>query len=260
MSILITNIGTSDLTVQTIINNPEFSIHGQKYYLPIDTLREPNQDKTALNLEEEEIYKNPQTYFKSSSLYAELGFPDDAKPTSRELTEKLLQAYKNNPGVWHSRIRLPRILGVIKKAIDMNVNQGYIFVSNQISEKLPHGHEKDTLFLYDILKLYIDKVEINFDLICEYIPANIPLNNSDLLFDYYSDFFNRIHAQKEIEKRQERYLKVNDNVLCQVTDLQLGSNSDDGVRVETETGLQGFINISNVSQNDDISPSIKKHI
>ncbi|MGF1673900.1 MAG: hypothetical protein ACFCUV_09475 [Rivularia sp. (in: cyanobacteria)] len=201
MSILITNIGTSDLAIQITINNPnpEFSINGQKYYLPIDTLWEPNQDKTALSSEEEEIYDHPQTYFKSSGLYKELKFPDDAKPTSRELTEKLLQAYKNNPDVWHSRIRLPRILGVIKKAIDMNVNQGYIFVSNQTSEKLPHGHEKDTLFLYDILKLYIDKAEINFDLICEYIPANIPLNNSDLLFDYYSGFFNHIHAQKEEE-------------------------------------------------------------
>ena len=259
MSILITNIGTSDLAIQVTIDNSEFSIHGKKYFLTIDTLREYNQDTTDLTSEEEEIYNNPQTYFKSSGLYAELGFTDDAIPTSRELTEKLLQAYQKNPDGWHYRICLPRILGVIKKAIEMNIHQGYIFVSNQVSDNLPAGHAKDTVFLYDIIQLYITKAEIDFDLICEHIPANIPLINSDSLFDYYSNFFNRIRAQKEREKYQERDPIVNENILCRVTDLQLGSNSDDGVRVETETGLRGFIHIKNVSQND-LNPEQLKSI
>lgn len=262
MSILITNIGTSDLAIQTIINNPEFTIHGKKYYLPIDTLKEPNLGIKDLTSEEKEIYNNPQTYFKSSGLYKELGFTDDAIPTSRELTEKLLQSYQNNPDSWHCRICLPRILGVIKKAIEMNVKKGYIFVSNQVYEVLPNGnpgHSKDTVFLYDIIKLYINKAEIDFDLICENIPANIPLNNSDLLFGYYSNFFNRIRSQKEIEKYQEHKPIVNENILCKVIDLQLGSNSDDGVRVETETGLQGFIHIDNVSH-EKIFPQQLKSI
>ncbi|MHC5771280.1 MAG: hypothetical protein ACYTXI_38115 [Nostoc sp.] len=128
MSILYTNIGTSDLALEISVNNPELNIHGQKYYLPIDPLYEPNQDKTGLSIEEELVFKNPHQYFQSSNLYGELGFETDVIPTSRELTKRLLEKYQLNSDYWHSRIKTPRIFGVIKKAMSMGVKQGYVFV------------------------------------------------------------------------------------------------------------------------------------
>jgi len=89
MSILIANIGTSDLAIKINVN-------GQERYLPIDPLSEPNQDKSGLTPEEINMWEKPYLYFQSSGLYSELGFTANV-PSSRELTERLLASYQDNP-------------------------------------------------------------------------------------------------------------------------------------------------------------------
>ncbi|NJL62873.1 MAG: hypothetical protein HC903_14870 [Methylacidiphilales bacterium] len=247
MSTLYTNIGTSDLAIQVTINNPDLTIHGQIYYLPIDPLWEPNQNTTGITEEEHSVYKTPQIYFQSSGLYTELGFAADMPaPTSRELTEKLLEAYKNNPEYWHPRIQAPRILGVINKAIEMRVNRGYVFVSDQKgSKEYPDGHPKDTVFLYEITKLWFLRNNINFEFIPEPIPANVPLNETDRLFQFYFDFFNKIRIEEERVKQQELFPKIDDIVLCKIIEYH---PNFEGLFVETKTGKRGFIHVSNISQ------------
>lgn len=82
-----------------------------------------------------------------------------------------------------------------------------MFVRDRESEKLLSGHEKDTKFLYEIFKLWFPKKEISFNLVDELIPAHIPLNNLDLLFNFYFEFFNKIRIKKEKLKQQDSNYK-----------------------------------------------------
>lgn len=239
MSILIANIGTSDLAIKINVND-------QERYLPIDPLSEPNQDKSGLTPEEINMWEEPYLYFQSSGLYSELGFPSDLVPTSRELTERLLASYEDNPEYWTERIFPPRIWGVIEKAITMGINQAYIIVSNQkVEQKNPTARNKDTAHLYPIIEKWFATKLPNFTLIPEYIPEDIPLIDSDLLFKFYFDFFNRLRAAEEKNQRQKKLLKVGETVLAKVISFE---NQGQGIFVETIEGVKGFIHIDNISQ------------
>jgi len=238
MSILIANIGTSDLAIKINVN-------GQERYLPIDPLSEPNQDKSGLTPEEINMWEKPYLYFQSSGLYSELGFTANV-PSSRELTERLLASYQDNPEYWTERIFPPRIWGVIEKAITMGINQAYIIVSNQkIEQKDPKVRNKDTVHLYPIIEKWFATKLPNFTLIPEYIPEDIPLIDSDLLFKFYFDFFNRLRAAEEKNQRQKKLLKVGETVLAKVISFE---NQGQGIFVETIEGVKGFIHIDNISQ------------
>ncbi|MEC4818959.1 MAG: hypothetical protein SAK29_37640 [Scytonema sp. PMC 1069.18] len=197
MVILIANIGTSDLAIEVVVD-------GTKYYLPIDPLPEINQDKEGLIPQEQDMWTHPRKYFRESGLYTSLGFSENVEPTSIKLTERLLEQYKNNFEYWHSRIHAPRIWGVVEKAVRMGINQGYIFVTNQQSEKFPEGHEKDTRFLYEILELWFKDKYPNFVFIPEVIPQNVRVYIPDDLFQYYYDFFNRISLGDTRLKQQKK--------------------------------------------------------
>ncbi|MHC5771278.1 MAG: hypothetical protein ACYTXI_38105 [Nostoc sp.] len=127
-------------------------------------------------------------------------------------------------------------------------------LSNQEgSQKFPDGHPKDTIFLHEILKLWLNKNAIDFELICQPILAHIPLNEIDQLFEFYFQFFNEIRTKEEKLRQQGRFPQINDTVFCQVTEYH---PNFEGVFVETRTGQKGFIHCSNVSQQPIVSSQI----
>jgi len=240
MGILIANIGTSDLAVKININ-------GQERYLAIDPLSEPNQDTDELTPEESAIWKTPQQYFQSSGLYTELGFEADKipVPTSRELTEKLLEKYQENFDYWHSRIHAPRIWGVIKQALALGINQGYIFVTDQKSEEMPEGHFKDTVFMYEILKLWFAKEQPDFELIYKPIPLKYKVNKLDDLLQYYHNFFIELSFDKEKQQQQQRYPKLDEILSGKIVEFNV---QNPGLFIEVNGGFRGFLNINNISE------------
>jgi len=238
MGILIANIGTSDLAIKINVN-------GQERYLPIDPLFEPNQDTDDLTPEELAIWKNPQEYFQSSGLYAELGFEPDKIRTTRELTEKLLEKYQENFTYWHSRIHAPRIWGVIKQALALGINKGYIFVTNQKSENMVRGHEKDTVFMYEILKRWFEKQQPDFQLIDKLIPLKYRVHIQDDVFQYYYNFFSELNFEKEKQQQKQRYPQLNEIISGKIVNFD-GQNQ--GLFLEVNKGVQGFININNISE------------
>lgn len=238
MGILIANIGTSDLAIKINVN-------GQELYAPIDPLSEPNQDTDKLTPEESAIWDKPQQYFKSSGLYTELGFEPDKIPTSRELTEKLLEKYQENFDYWHSRIHAPRIWGVIKQALALGINQGYIFVTDQKSEEMPEGHFKDTVFMYEILNLWFAKEQPEFELIYNPIPPEYKANKLDDLLQYYHNFFIELSFEKEKQQQQQRYPKLDEILFGKIVKFDAHNQ---GLFLEISGGLQGYININNISE------------
>ena len=239
MGILIANIGTSDLAIK-------INIDGQELYVPIDPLpSEPNQKTDELTPEELAIWKTPQQYFQSTGLYAELGFEADKTPTTRELTEKLLEKYQGNFTYWHSRIHAPRIWGVIKQALALGINKGYIFVTNQKSENMIKGHEKDTVFMYEILKLWFEKQQPNFKLIDKPIPLKYRVYIPDDLFQYYYNFFSELNFEKEKQQQQQRYPQLNEIISSKIVDFDAQNT---GLSVEVNGGVRGFLNINNISE------------
>lgn len=250
MKILIANIGTSDLAIKMEVN-------GKEYYLPIDPLNEPNQDKSALTDEEINIWEKPQNYFQVSGLYAKLGFSPQERPSSRELTKKLLEYYQQNPDYWHSRIFPPRIMGVLAQAKRMGINQAYIFVTNQTPiQKRPQVRDKDTTYLYQILQLWFQKELPDFTLIPEYIPEDIPLIDDDLLFKFYFQFFNKLRFEKEQLQQQRKFLQVGDILSGRVVDFD---KQNQGIFVEVESGKRGFVHISNISH-EPVNPDEIRNI
>lgn len=240
MGILIANIGTSDLAIKINVN-------GQEYYAPIDPLSEPNQDTDELTPEESVIWKTPQQYFQSTGLYAELGFEADKipVPTYRELTEKLLEKYQENFDYWHSRIHAPRIWGVIKQALALGINQGYIFVTDQKSEEMPEGHFKDTVFMYEILNLWFAKEQPDFELIYNPIPPEYKANKLDDLLQYYHNFFIELSFKKEKQQQQQRYPKLDEILSGKIAAFDV---QNQGLFIEVNGGLRGYININNISE------------
>jgi predicted RNA-binding protein with RPS1 domain len=238
MGILMANLGTSDLAIQ-------ITVDGESYYVPIDPLREPNQDINNLTPQELDIWKNPQEYFKSTGLYAELGFAPDVTPDTRQLTEKLWEKYKAHPETWHLRIHTPRIWGVIQQALALGINQGYIFVTDQKSEQMPEGHPKDTVFMYEILSQWFQDKQPNFSLIKKAIPLNYQPNIPDDLFQYYYNFFNQLNFARDAEQKKQRYPILHEIVSGRVVNFD---TQNQGLFLEINGGLQGFLNINNISQ------------
>lgn len=183
MAILIANIGTSDIAI-------EVNVEGKTYYLPIDFLtEEPNLWEQIENLSDERkiIWRQQKKYVSESQVYQNLGFKMGETQESRKFTEVLLKHYQEseNTQLWHSRIRLTRIGGVIKKAMEMGVTRAYIFVTNQITEHSPNGEKKDTFYLFKIVKKWLMEESLDFSLEMIEINPEIPANNQDLLLDEY---------------------------------------------------------------------------
>ena len=187
MTILIANIGTSDLAVKI-----------GEYYIPIGFDRdEKNVDSLGLSKEERELWDS-RNQLLGTCLCPELDLPVVKKErreeytfSLRELTSKLLDAYNQNPEIWHERIRPGRIWGVIKRAREnFKVKNVYIFVTNQVSDISLSGHSQDSIFLFKILEKWFERELSSITLIAKIIPLGIPANDQDKLLNYYYDFFN----------------------------------------------------------------------
>lgn len=189
MTILIANIGTSDLAIQICIK-------GEKYYLPIDYLAseaniEEKIAKLPPKLQELWHYPNYRNYIETI-LYPELGFSLDTEKTSRKLTQILLEKYQQNPRKWHPRIKPVRIWGTIKKAISLGATTGYIFVTNQVTPQKPEGHAKDTIYLYDILVRWLELEKIAFKLDPKIIESTIEARKLEPLLSEYAKHIKEI--------------------------------------------------------------------
>ncbi len=189
MTILIANIGTSDLAVKI-----------GEYYIPIGFDRdEKNVDSSGLNEEERNIWDS-RNQLLGTSLCPELSLPvkviekqgrKEYTFSLRELTSKLLDAYNQNPEIWHKRIRPGRIWGVIKRAREnFKVKTVYTFVTDQVSDVNPFGHSQDSIFLFKILEKWFEYELSSITLIANIVPLDIPANDQDKLLNYYYDFFN----------------------------------------------------------------------
>ncbi len=175
MTILIANIGTSDLAVQ-------LDIDGHPYYLPIDFLGEPNlpQKVAQLSPELQAIWNNQSQYLQSL-LYPKLGLPA-TKQRSRDITELLLQNYDQ----WQSRLSFVRILGVIKKAKELGATKAYIFVTDQKGERMPTGHDKDTIFLYKLLYRWLQDKQFGLTLVDKTLPGDKNANDLEPMLAFYA--------------------------------------------------------------------------
>lgn len=181
MTILIANIGTSDLAVKI-----------EDYYLPIQFDRyQPNIDYSGLDEQQSDYWHNRE-YYLSAFVCEPLGVTFKEKVygenksytySFRDLTEALYLNYDT----WRDKIIPSRILGVIDKAVkDFQVNQIYLFVTDQQIR-----HEKDSVYLFKILEKWLNDNNYNVKLFPKYIPQNIILNNESLdpLLDFYYSFF-----------------------------------------------------------------------
>lgn len=177
MSILIANLGTSDLAVQ---------IEG--YYFPIQFNRdEPNIILPPPGSNEEALW-NQREAFIQEFLCEELKLE---KSTSfRDLTQKILQQYKENPDYWHQRLRPGRIWGVITTAYQkFQVKEIYCFVTNQPPEEV-QGYRTDTINLFEILKIWLEKEMPDITLHLQEI--KLKAIDQDALFNYYYEFFSKV--------------------------------------------------------------------
>jgi len=179
MTILIANIGTSDLAVNV-----------DEYYFPVGFNRtEPNIDYSGLTSDEDAAWKEAKIFIEQV-VGVELGLD---KFSFREFTHKLSEAYREDEEKWHALIRPGRIWGAIVEAMErFQVKTAYIFITNQ-------PHESDSVYLFDILQQWFkrelgDKIELKPVL----IPAGVPAIDQDALLNEYYKFFLTLNKDEKI--------------------------------------------------------------
>jgi len=191
MTILVANIGTSDLSIKI-----------DEYYFPVGFDRtEPNIDESGLTDNEKNVWEQGlrQSYI-TTILCPELGIKvDRGRFSFRELTLKILEAYRKDEELWHHRIRPCRIWGVIKAAIEpqYGVTQVYLFVTDQ-PETEEKGYPSDSIHLFDILEKWFRHETPNLILNRQLIPQEIPAIDQDQLLNYYYQFFNQISRDETV--------------------------------------------------------------
>ncbi|NEO72181.1 hypothetical protein [Moorena sp. SIO3H5] len=189
MAILIANIGTSDLAVKI-----------EDYYIPVGF------DREEKNLPLDDLTSNQKEVWEQrlrNDLITEYVCPElgvtvkEGKFSFRELTEKLLSEYQQNPEKWHYRISPGRIWGVVNTAIKtFNIKTAYLFVTNQ-PETETRGYPSDTIYLFEILKLWFDR-ELNSKLELKSWEITTSAVDQDQLFDEYYKFFNQRNPSETI--------------------------------------------------------------
>ncbi|OKH34733.1 hypothetical protein NIES2101_38580 [Calothrix sp. HK-06] len=183
MSILIANLGTSDLAVK---------IHDN--YFPLEFRREPNTIYPPVGSNEEALWKQGEDYVKEF-LCDELEFT--TKPTFRDLTGKILKGYQENPDYWHKRLSPGRIWGVITTAKErFAIDKVYCFVTDQPQTEVK-GYPTDTINLFHILQQWFKYEEPTLTLIPKVIPQNINPTQLDALFEHYYTFFNEVSQEHD---------------------------------------------------------------
>lgn len=181
MTVIIANIGTSDLAIKI-----------DDYYYPVRFDRsEPNIDYSDLTDNEKSAWQQREAFIKDF-ICNELKVPLDSNGdfSFREFTSKLLEAYSHEPKTWHQRIRPGRILGVIQASQEpkFQANTAYIFVTDQLAT-VKQGYPSDSIHLFDILSKWFELELYKLKLKKIVIPQTISAIDQDGLLDYYYKFF-----------------------------------------------------------------------
>ena len=233
MTLLIANIGTSDLTVKI----------GDRF-LPVGFDRtEPNENREALTAEDEQIW-NGRLNIVRANLCAELAVTVTQKRdreifSFRELSQKLWEAYQQEPDHWHHRLYLGRILGSIDRAISMGASKAHIFVTDQ----KPRSHEQDTVYLFYILQKWLEIERPNFTIEAEVIPETVTPNDADALLNFY--YFKFIELATALTNPQ---LDVKNLKIGQIVKGEVSGFQDYGVFLTLPNNIKGLIPIAKVSQ------------
>ena len=233
MTLLIANIGTSDLTVKI----------GDRF-LPVGFDRtEPNENRDSLTTEEKKIW-NDRLNIVIGNLCAELGVTvtknrDREVFSFRELSQKLWEAYQQKPDSWHHRLYLGRILGSIKRAIAIGATKAHIFVTDQ----KPKSHEQDTVYLFYILQKWLKKECPHFTIEAEVIPETVAANDADALLNFY--YFKFIELTTDLSDRQ---LDVKNLIKGQIVKGNVSGFQDYGVFLTLPNNIKGLIPIAKVSK------------
>jgi hypothetical protein len=187
MSILIANLGTSDLAVK--VGNSYFPVGFDRQE---PNMIEPKQDTSEFiewNERNDKIHQ-----FSQNSLNIKLS---GNRILFREFTERLSNLYQEEPDAWHEQIRPGRIWGVVESALklkDKNGLQKICFFSTDQPEQEKIGRLTDTIYLFDILKgwFYRQYPEQLGDGLNKIKIVNKSINFSaidqDKLFDFYYQF------------------------------------------------------------------------
>ncbi|TVU54221.1 MAG: hypothetical protein EA414_07900 [Arthrospira sp. PLM2.Bin9] len=190
MTILIANLGTSDLTVKLKVDDII-----ESGYLPIFEREEENIDRCQLTDAELELWQTRNQRI-AECLCPELQVEASLHPkyffSFREITRKIWEDYQpeDDPNGWGDRISPGRILGVIQTARTIfKVEKAYIFVTNQVTPQQPQGHHRDTYYLFPILAKWLAQKQVDIELIPWTIPADIAVNDINQLMRVYGEFF-----------------------------------------------------------------------
>jgi len=193
MTLLIANIGTSDLAIKVKIDG-----NIEPEYLPIFEREEENVNKSDLT--EDELKRwHERNKIIAESLCPELNVPVSLNSKNnqyffsfREITRKIWEGYEQekHQNGWFERICPGRILGVLNTAETVfGVREAYVFVTNQVTASQPEGHHRDTYYLFKILDKWIRQQGINIDLKPCVIEPSIAVNDGNELIRVYGEFF-----------------------------------------------------------------------
>lgn len=194
MSILVANIGNSDISIK--VGN---------YYLPLEYRDEPNLELPSIDTPEYYAWRNRSDSFRAM-LQKELGIDvrdcDNPLGCFREISAQLVAKYSENPEHWHPRISIGRIQGVIQQALSLEPQlQAYLIVTDQpISEK--HGYPSDTIHAFDVIKLWLEIESPDWftgnlpKLTLRKSPITFKAIEEDRLFNYYQTLFQDFDAEK----------------------------------------------------------------
>ena len=106
-AILLANIGSSDLEILI-----------DKYFIPLGYRQEPNEDRSNLDTEQEDIWENRNNLIRGLCQKLKVQIVEKTRKTPykfTELTEKIDLAFQENPQKWSKKIRYSRLSGIIKK-------------------------------------------------------------------------------------------------------------------------------------------------
>jgi hypothetical protein len=183
MTILIANIGNSDLSIKV-----------DEYYFPVGFDRnEPNIDYSGLTPDDKVAWDERKTFIEQTVCH-ELGLD---KFSFREFTKRLKIAYIQDNNKWHQRIRPGRIWGVIKEARDrFQIKNAYIFITNQPPGV---GYDTDSIHLFELLQYWFN-IEFTKDIKLHpiFITENISAINQDGLLHEYYKFFGSLDKNEQI--------------------------------------------------------------
>lgn len=189
MSILIANIGTSDIAIKV-----------GDYYLPIGFDRsEPNLEEPSPNTPEGAAWRERQALV-DQQLQADLKIAPRAR--YRYACEAILSAYRADPEIWHPRISIGRLQGVINSALEAEAKgQGHksmvtahLIVTDQPETEV-RGYPTDTLYAFDIIQAWLSRqlpaLVSGESAPIKLVPSiiRVPAVHEDLLHEHYYQLF-----------------------------------------------------------------------